>query len=119
MRSNTLNGPPFFTTDYTVRIDFADLSTSPPTPQLSETPAAPSPGYIPFPGANDGQQVLVTPASALPQGMTISYAVVVPPVLTPVPVPGYIRIGFFNFTGGDLPAAPIVLHIEVVPTALE
>lgn len=122
MRSNTQAGPPFYSVDYTLAAHFAAKGV--PVPTLTATPSAPTSGYIPFPGAKDGQQVLVTPASALDSGLSIAYAIVIPPVVSggTITTPGCIKIGFNNFTGNsgaNLPASDIVLHIEVVPLASE
>lgn len=111
MRSNTQSGPPFYRTTYTLAAGAALATASTPSP----TP--PTAGAILFPGAKLGQQVKVTPRSALVYGLSVNFARVVPPVVAGgvITTPGYIQLGFNNTTAGALPAADTVFDIEVEP----
>ncbi len=111
VRQNTQSGPPFFATTFQLGIGVA-LATA-----MTPSPTPPAAGAIVFPGAQLGQQVLITPRSALPYGLTVGYKRVIPPVVVAgvITVPGYIEIGFNNTTAAPLPAAAITFDIEVMP----
>lgn len=124
MRSNTNFGPPFFTVDYLLVAGTVPLAAAPPTPNHFSVPAAPAAGSIPFAGAKDGQQIIVTANKAFDDGLTLEQARVVPPTVVGgvVTVPGCIILKFANTTGAALPSVgtgDITFHIEVVPLASE
>lgn len=124
MRSNTNFGPPFYTIDYVLVAGAVPLAGAPPTANYFTTPVAPAAGFIPFAGAKDGQQLLVTANKAYDNGLTLEQARIVPPTVVAgvVTVPGCIVLKFANTTGAALPAVgtgDITFHIEVVPIASE